>query len=336
MATLSEQYNTPDYAYEPVANVANAAETTATATTDALSNAGTEIADTTSEYAQGAYETAGDVVETTQNVAEDTVTQVSSTFGDSNTFVGKAGFLLLCLVGFLIVVKFGIQMITSFLNPTKIEVVKGMLNGNDTVIIYQDPSVPNAITLPRSNNETEGLEFTWSFWIYIESLPDTVSEGKPNTKKQGIFSKGDGKVNNGPGVYLGTDLSNAALHIIMDTVVSGDTNNTIKINNIPLKNWVHVAIRCEQTTLDVYVNGVIASRLTLSNLPKQNYNDVIIAPQGGFNGKLSNLRYYSHALNIFEINYVVYGGPNKSLISSTRSSGSGASYLSRSWYSSNV
>jgi len=261
----------------------------------------------------------------------------STQFLQSNTIVAKLGFLILVIILFIVLLVLGIMLITYFTSPAKDPyLIHGMVEGSTTTTISQDPNNSKSIPILRSNNETEGLEFTWSFWIYIESLPDTVSEGKPNTKKQGIFSKGDGKVNNGPGVYLGTDLSNAALHIIMDTVVSGDTNNTIKINNIPLKNWVHVAIRCEQTTLDVYVNGVIASRLTLSNLPKQNYNDVIIAPQGGFNGKLSNLRYYSHALNIFEINYVVYGGPNKSLISSTRSSGSGASYLSRSWYSSNV
>jgi hypothetical protein len=210
-----------------------------------------------------------------------------------------------------------------------------MVDGNTTKTISQDPNNSTSIPILRSNNETEGLEFTWSFWIYIDNLPDTKEINKPNTNMQGIFCKGDGKVNNGPGVYLGPDMSNATLNIIMDTVISGDTNNTVKINNVPLKKWVHVAIRCEQMTIDVYVNGIIASRLTLSNLPKQNYNDVIIAQQGGFSGKLSNLRYYSHALNIFEINYVVYGGPNKSSINTTPTS-VGSSYLSRNWYSSNV
>jgi hypothetical protein len=31
------------------------------------------------------------------------------------------------------------------------------------------------------------------------------------------------------------------------------------------------------TKIDVYVNGIIASRLELSNTPKQNYGDIYIA-----------------------------------------------------------
>jgi hypothetical protein len=261
----------------------------------------------------------------------------STPFLQSNTIVAKLGFLILVIILFIVLLVLGIMLITYLTSPAKDPyLIYGMVEGSTTKTISQDPNNSASIPILRSNNESEGLEFTWSFWIYIDNLPDTTTVGKPNRHKQSIFCKGDGKVNNGPGVYLGTDMSNATLHIIMDTVMSGDTNNKININNIPLKNWVHVDIRCEQTTLDVYINGVIASRLSLSNLPKQNYNDVVIAQGGGFSGKLSNLRYYSHALNIFEINYLVYSGPNKSLINTTRASGSGGGYLSRSWYSSNV
>ena len=260
----------------------------------------------------------------------------STQFLQSNTIVAKLGFLILVIILFIVLLVLGIMLITYLTSPAKDPyLIYGMMEGSTTKTISQDPNNSASIPVLRSNNENEGLEFTWSFWIYIDNLPDTTVLGKPNTTKQCIFCKGDGKVNNGPGVYLGTDMSNATLQIIMDTVIAGDTNNKVNINNIPLKNWVHIDIRCEQTVLDVYVNGVIASRLALSNLPKQNYNDVVIAQGGGFSGKLSNLRYYSHALNIFEINYLVYSGPNKSLINSTKAS-VGSSYLSRNWYSSKV
>jgi hypothetical protein len=253
----------------------------------------------------------------------------SPQFLQSNTIVAKLGFLILIIILFIVFLILGIMLITYLTSPSKDPyLIHGMTNGNAPMTITQNPDDSKSVPILRSNNESEGLEFTWSFWIYIDNLPD-VANGL-----QTIFCKGDGTVNNGPGVFLGPDISSGILHIKMDTVISNDTNNTIDIPNIPLRNWVHVAIRCEQTTIDVYINGVIASRKTLNNLPKQNYNDVLIAPNNGFSGKISNLRYYSHALNIFEINYIVYGGPNTALINATKSS-SGSSYLSRNWYSSN-
>jgi hypothetical protein len=121
----------------------------------------------------------------------------------------------------------------------------------------------------------------------------------------------------------------------MDTVNGSDKNKTIDIDNIPIRKWVHVAIRMQNLVLDVYVNGVVSSRLILNNVPKQNYNDVYICQSGGFAGKLSNLRYLSYAMNVFEINNVVLGGPNLKVTDSTSKS-SGYTYLSTSWYTSKL
>jgi hypothetical protein len=251
----------------------------------------------------------------------------SPQFLQSNTIVAKLGFLILVIITFLVLLILGVMLITYYTQPAKDPyLIHGMISGNTPMTISQDPNSVNGIPILKSNNESHGLEFTWSFWIYIDNLPDK------SIGLQSIFCKGDGTVNNGPGVYLGPDLSDGVLHIKIDTVLANDTNNTIDIKNLPLRNWAHVAIRCEQTTLDVYINGTIATRLMLNNLPKQNYNDLLIAPNNGFSGKLSNLRYYSHALNIFEINYIVLGGPNMALINTTKSN-AGSTYLSRNWYS---
>ena len=166
--------------------------------------------------------------------------------------------------------------------------------------------------------------------------------GTDSNKYQHIFNKGDNtynsstnlsSINNAPGVYLGP--ANNNLHIVMDTVNGSDTNKTIDIDNIPIRKWVHVAIRMQNLVLDVYVNGVVSSRLILNNVPKQNYNDVYICQSGGFAGKLSNLRYLSYAMNVFEINNVVLGGPNLTVTDNTSKS-SGYTYLSTSWYTSKL
>jgi len=102
---------------------------------------------------------------------------------------------------------------------------------------------------------------------------------------------------------------------------------------VPLKKWVHIAIRAMNTKIDVYVNGIIASRLEMLDTPKQNYGDIYISQNGGFMGKLSALRYYNRALNIFEINHIVSSGPNLSVVNNMGAQ-KGFKYLSNYWYSS--
>jgi hypothetical protein len=121
--------------------------------------------------------------------------------------------------------------------------------------------------------------------------------------------------------------------VILDTVNSTDTNNRIDIENIPIRKWAHVAIRIKNTILDVYVNGIVSNRLVLLNVPKQNYNDINLFQNGGFNGKLSNLRYYSRALNVFEINAIVLYGPNLNIADTSSLQNKNFDYLSRQWYS---
>jgi hypothetical protein len=267
----------------------------------------------------------------------------SSEFLQSNTIVAKIAFLILVLILFLFLMNLGIILIGYFTTPaTNPYLINGMIQGSYPMVITQNPSNTNSIPIQRSNNQSKGIEFTWSFWIYINDL------GTQGGKYQHIFNKGDNMydsntnlatVNNSPGVYLGSNnntiANNANIHIIIDTVDVNDTNNKIDINNVPIRKWVNVMIRMENLILDTYVNGVISTRLLLKNVPKQNYNDIYVCQNGGFSGNLSNLRYYAYALNIFEINRVVLGGPNTK-ITDNLNSNSGSSYLSSKWYSSKL
>lgn len=257
----------------------------------------------------------------------------------SNTIIAKFAFIILVLIVFLFLFNLGISLISYFTRPSDSPyIIDGMIDGTNDMIVTQDPKDIESKPIYKSNNESEGLEFTWSSWIYINDL------NKSESKYQHIFSKGDGgfdpvtniaSVNNAPGMYV-SPMTNK-LHIIMDSVkapnsVTGNPN-IIDIDNVPLKKWVHVAIRAMNTKVDVYVNGIIASRLEMLDTPKQNYGNIYIAQNGGFMGKLSALRYYSRALNIFEINHIVSSGPNLSVINDMGAQ-KGFKYLSNYWYSS--
>jgi hypothetical protein len=91
--------------------------------------------------------------------------------------------------------------------------------------------------------------------------------------------------------------------------------------------------------MDVYVNGTISNRLVFENVPLQTYNDIQLCQNGGFKGQLSNLRYFSYSLNIFEITTIVLGGPNLKpgqLASNINNiSDPTFSYISNMWYAPN-
>ena len=110
-------------------------------------------------------------------------------------------------------------------------------------------------------------------------------------------------------------------------------NEEILIPDIPLNKWVNIIIRCKNTTLDVYVNGTIARSINLIGTPKQNYGDVYVAMNGGFNGYISNLWYYNYALGTAAIQKISEKGPNTKMIgSSSGMNDKFFDYLSLRWF----
>jgi Concanavalin A-like lectin/glucanases superfamily len=267
----------------------------------------------------------------------------SAQFLQSNTIVAKFAFLILVIVGFLFFLNLGIVLVEYFLNPSSSPfIVKGMISGQTAKTFPQDPAKGDIKTIiKQSNNRMTGIEFTWSVWLYINDL------GSDSNKYKFVFNKGDTnfgsnnitQINNAPGVYIAPSRGETAkLHIVMDTSDVKDKNNHIVIDNVPIRKWVNVIIRLENTMLDVYINGTISGRLNLPLVPKQNYNDINVCQGGGFNGNLSDLRYFDRALSIIEITNIYYWGPNLNAADSATSAyaSNGSNYLSSLWYSGNM
>ena len=262
-----------------------------------------------------------------------TVPEATTGFLQSNTIIAKFAFIILVLIGLLILLNIGVLIVSKLFGPSDNPyLINGMIDGNNSMVIKQDPKQGESTTILRSNNEESGAEFTWSSWLYINDL------GNQDQQYQHIFSKGDGQfdaitnlasINNAPGVYLEPKTNN--LHVIMNTVKYGDSNTSVVVDNMPIKKWIHLAVRLQNKVVDVYVNGVLSKRIVLNNVPKQNYSDVYIAQNGGFNGKLSNLRYYNSALNVFELNSIMRKGPNLTVKDANLKTDY-FTYLSNYWY----
>ena len=240
-------------------------------------------------------------------------------FLSSNSMISNVAFLVLILFAFILILNFSIQIIYSFYRPSPTpHLIDGMIDANQMMIIKQDPS-EHGTTIMRSKNEDGGIEFTWSVWLYIDET-DTYDI----TQYKHIFHKGDDNLNtdgmnfpsNAPGLYIKPkDTTNLQHVLVVKMNTFNQLTEEIEVNNIPNRKWVNVIITCRNHHLDVYINGSIAKRFILNGVPKQNYGDVYVAMNGGFNGNISNLWYYNYAIGTKEINDINGAGANTSVAS---------------------
>lgn len=257
-------------------------------------------------------------------------------FLNSNSAIAQVAFLLLVLFIFVILLRLGISLLGYVFSPTGTpKLINGMVDAKQLIVIPQDPSSQGSVTISRSVNANDGIEFTWSVWVYIDDLTYNTGQyrcvfykGNDYAKNPNSESHGLNFPNNAPGLYIAPNTNN--LVIMMNTF--NVINEEITVNDIPINKWVNVIIRCENTTLDVYINGTIIKSHNLHGVPKQNYGDVYVAPNGGFSGYISNLWYYNYALGVSEISKISLNGPNTNMKGSNGINFKNNNYLSLRWF----
>ena len=259
-------------------------------------------------------------------------------FLQSNSLVAKFAFLLLIIIIFVVVLQFGIATLNWIFSPSgNPHMIDGMIDSKHMLVIPQDPSKDGSKPILRSNNQRDGIEFTWSVWIYIDDLDYNAGTFKH------IFHKGNDDINytqaptglnepnNGPGLYITPNKNN--LLIIMNTF--DKIKEKITIEDVPLNKWINVMIRVENTTVDCYINGTITKRHELSGVPFQNYGNVYMSMNGGFSGYTSNLWYWNYALGTSHIQSIIDQGPNMDMVGSGMKE-SKPRYFSLRWFFSNT
>jgi len=268
---------------------------------------------------------------------------ISKEFDNSNKIVYRLGFILLVFLGFVILTRLGIEFITWLGNSKKIVIINGMVPGDFPLTIYQDPSMPNYVQLPRSNNMQDGLEFSYSVWIYIQN-----GSYMQNNQQYFVFNKGNSipatyatdassiLIANAPGVYL---KNQNTMTIIMNCF--GNYNEKVVIEDLPIGKWFNLIIRVDNDILDVFINGNIYSSVELLSIPKQNYGNLNIGVNNGFPGSLSNLTYYAYSIGTREISNLMLAGPNtnKSILSTLENDMTmpgNANFISTRWYYSGI
>jgi hypothetical protein len=175
-------------------------------------------------------------------------------------------------------------------------------NGKHALVISQDPESVNYIPIQRSEDRENGIEFTYDYWMLIENFDYKQGEWKH------LFHKGNSSSypNRAPGVWLHPTKN--IMRVYMNT--QDNILEYVDIDNLPLRKWIHVSLILKNKSLDIYINGYLKSRKEFDSLPKQNSGDFWINMFGGFEGYLSNIRYYSYAVDFTEIDNNIKKGPN--------------------------
>lgn len=195
-------------------------------------------------------------------------------------------FMTLIVVGIAILVIYGLVKAGGFtgkynpIAPQKesVTLIGPLHNGSDSLTI--------STQLPRSMNENDGLEFSYTAWVLINDYTYGTS------KQPIIFMRGTGTPK------MSYDVNKNVLYIQQKTYKGIET---IKIRNMPAEKLFHIAIVVTQTGFDVYINGLIHTHITLSSLPLLEEAPVQVGPSGGWKGLIGSLIYYNYALSAGEI-----------------------------------
>lgn len=156
-------------------------------------------------------------------------------------------------------------------------------------------------SLPKSFNQPDGIAMSYAGWIRVDDF--TYRYGVPKV----IFSKGDSKAEH-PCPALLLDGRTNGFMIKVDTYGQPEI---VSVQNIPAKKWIHFAIVVDQDSVNVYINGTLASYNTLTQLPKQNTMPLYISPDGGFDGKIGKLEYYNYALSSSAVSALLSTAPQQ-------------------------
>jgi hypothetical protein len=219
----------------------------------------------------------------------------SSLMGSSNSSTTNTSILYILLAIIFIIVLVVIIVILvkrAKQNQTNISV---LLDSPVDAFDLKDKSFP-------VKNSDEGLEFSYSVWIYIQDW----TRGWKNILVKGDKSDGAGtNSSRAPGLWLYPDSN--ALHARINTFAS--PNEGCDIKNIPLQKWVHITYILNNRTVDIYIDGKLERSCVLRGVPKLNDEPVRVCDNGGFFGKISNLVYFRYAMKPDEVYNIYSKGP---------------------------
>ena len=236
--------------------------------------------------------------------------------------------------------RLGIYLLSLFILPNNNPIViDGMRSTMISKTYNVNPNSHDPKPILRSINQNQGMEFTWSTWIWINSTD--YGDNSPRL----FFTKGesidtfDSKymkkqfIMNSPGLYLyDQEQETGKVNTISVVLSLYDEKESItdqashapyeiiSIKNMPMQKWVNIVIRVTGRIVDIYVNGTLTKRKSFDRVIKQNYGNIHVGSQTfGADSYISSLRYFDYAMGNNMIQDIMYKGPNLKMDGSVQS-----------------
>ena len=230
-------------------------------------------------------------IKNTFNKGRNTIYQGYQSFSALSTlsqiFTSILGFLFLILVIYIIYYLYS----SAQYDPRSAPLLIGKpVNAFDENLSKTTTRLPSA---------SEGLAFTYNYWMYIADWQYKFGEEKV------IFIKGQ-DANKAPKVFLYPKKNSMGVRMVTFADPNGEGCD---IDNIPLQKWVNIAVVLDNRTMDIYVDGRLERSCALRGVPKLNKNELRFAPGGGFYGQLSKFRYFNRAITPDEAHSIYTDGP---------------------------
>lgn len=95
--------------------------------------------------------------------------------GSKNTsksmgFIMKLTLIIVMIMVVVFLARIGMALIFMFKNPSESPyILDGMLSGIENKTVTQNPALTDSVTIFRSRNQSSGMEFTWSTWLFVNS-----------------------------------------------------------------------------------------------------------------------------------------------------------------------
>jgi hypothetical protein len=215
-----------------------------------------------------------------------------------------------------------------------VELVPMTVTAEDKMLVFQQnkQQFANAKQIPLSDNERTGIEFTYSFYLFIHPSTFSGQEKMYHVMHKGYTTPWPLM---GPGVFV---MGNSnTLRVVMNTYRNPYT--VMDVENVPVRKWFHCVLLCRKNALEIYINGNLRKRLPFEGtMPYQNFqNLVLFSPlkrtimgtnipalgsgvnlefDGSFRGNMSNLIYLAYAASFTEIQSLMNLGVSKKSMSS--------------------
>ena len=255
----------------------------------------------------------------------------SGNSGNNKKSSSSSIFIIIIVVLLIVILCVAGYFIYRYMNSKK----ASELVTKQFIPYIHDASIQKRISNGSIPTSSSGNEYNINFWVYVNDYGVRRNEDKcilykgeaPNgvLNDASITSTGSNpNVHCNPSVWLLKNENKMRVVIGLDSRFSEncDPSQTdqacqpgeldadfCEIDYFPLQKWVSVNITLRNNVIDIFFNGSLKKSCILKGPPMVTTGDMLVCPDGGFNGYVSNMKYSNKALSADKIMSMYESGP---------------------------